>query len=199
MHRTFCLSLLLFLAASFATAADWLTAPSYYSHDPRTGERVTQYAQTGPVYRYDRPDYLQSGYRQSTFNLQMGRSVDHMHIVEEWGRPVRPYGEWQYPYRPYSVPYQGWGPPFGGLNVYNGYGPYYGGAPGAGPAPIPPAGFPPGGYGGIPGGGGALNTIPPASLTDPRYPDNGGSYPAPNPYPHNRGGWDLPASGVGGT
>jgi hypothetical protein len=183
------------LTAGAAPAADWVTAPSYYSHDPQTGERVTQYAQVGPVYRYDRPDYLQSGYRQSTFNLQMGRSIDHMHVVEEWGRPVRPYGEWQFPYRPYSVPYQGWGPPFGGLNVYNGYGGYYGGGSGGclgcGGGGVP--------YGGIPGGGGAFNTIPPASLTNPRYPENGGSYPAPVPFQHGRGDWGPPASGIGGT
>jgi hypothetical protein len=153
------------------------------AHDPKTGERVTQYTPIGPVYRYERQDYLQSGYRHSTFNLQMGRSIDHMHVVEEWGRPVRPYGEWQFPYRPYSVPYPAWGPPYGGLNIngYGGYGGY-----------CPP-------YGGIPGGGGAFNVLPPRSMTDPRYPENGGSYPAPVPYQGNRGFWDLPSSGIGGT
>ncbi len=48
--------------------------------------------------------------------MQVGQSADHMHVVEEWGRPVRPYGEWRFPYRPYSVPYQLWGAPFAGLN-----------------------------------------------------------------------------------
>jgi hypothetical protein len=200
-----CLSLLS-LFTNLAAAADWVTAPSYYSHDPQTGERVTQYTPTPAVYKIDRPDYVQSGYRQTRSSLQMGRSVDQMHIVEEWGRPVRPYGEWRYPYRPYSVPYQAWGAPFAGLNV-NGYGglPYYGGGGGPG------GGVP---YGGIPGGGGAFNGIPPAALTNPAVPNNpglgfpgqGGIYPySDEHYPLNRGSWGPapgqypPSSGIGGT
>jgi hypothetical protein len=46
-----------------------------------------------------------------------------MHVVEEYGRAIRPYGEWRYPYRPYSVPYQLWGPPFAGLGYYP-FGPF---------------------------------------------------------------------------
>jgi hypothetical protein len=73
-----------------------------------------------------------------------------MHIVEQWGNPVRPYEEWQFPFRPYSVPYDAWGPPFGGLG--NGVGVYpYGGFPG--PYPYSGAGpsFGPGfGPGGVP-------------------------------------------------
>jgi hypothetical protein len=214
IRALYCLAFL--LLCNTASAADWITAPSYYSHDPQTGERVTQYTPIGPVYRIERSDYMQSGYRHTRSSLQMGRSIDHMHIVEEWGRPVRPYGEWRYPYRPYSVPYPEWGAPFAGLNVGGYYGgPWYGGGLGAaGPGGIP--------YGGIPGGGGAFNGIPPAALTHPAVPNNpglgfpgqGGVYPySDEHYPLNRGSWQPsavpyphhqhqhlpPSSGVGGT
>jgi hypothetical protein len=96
-------------------AADWITAPSYYTHDPQTGQRVDQYTPIGPFYTYGRSDYLQSGYRQTRSSVVVGGSADHMHIVEEWGRPVRPYEEWQFPFRPYSVPYALWGPPYAGM------------------------------------------------------------------------------------
>lgn len=99
-----------------AAGADWITAPSHYTHDPGTGERVTQYSPVGPFYTFPRPDYRRSGYRHTRSSLQAGRSADHMHVIEEWGRPVRPYGEWRFPYRPYSVPYPAWGPPYAGLN-----------------------------------------------------------------------------------
>ncbi len=99
------------LAPSLAACADeWVAAPSTYTHDPRTGERVNQYSPIGPVYWY--PRRTQSGYRHIQSVIRAGDSADYLHIVEEWGdRPVRPYGEWQYPFRPYSVPYQLWGPP----------------------------------------------------------------------------------------
>ncbi len=123
------------LALAFCAAccgADWITAPSYYTHDPQTGQRVDQYTPIGPFYTFARTDYLQSGYRHTRSSIQAGTSVDHMHIVEEWGRPVRPYGEWRFPYRPYSVPYGLWGPPFAGLQYPY---PWYYGRPGPGPAP----------------------------------------------------------------
>ncbi|MEW4453902.1 hypothetical protein AB1L30_14605 [Bremerella sp. JC817] len=104
------------LVASPATANDWLLAPSFYSHDPETGQRAVQYTQPQPAYVQENPSYLKSGYhhRRSTIRGFDG-SLDQLHIVEEWGRPVRPYGEWERPYRPYSVPYQLWGQPYGGL------------------------------------------------------------------------------------
>lgn len=201
---------------SLASAADWITAPSYYSHDPQTGERITQYAQNAAVYHQERPDYQQSGFRYTRSSLQMGRSIDHLALTEEWGNPVRPYGEWRYPYRPYSVPYPAWGAPYAGLNIN--YGPYYGGG-GAGPwvggaTPYGAQAYPGQGYGGIPGGGGAFNGIPPAALTHPAVPNNpglgfpgqGGVYPySDEHYPLNRGSWDArplyhpPSSGIGGT
>jgi len=122
-------SLALILCAA-APGADWITAPSHFTHDPQTGERVDQYTPIGPVYTFARSDFMRSGYRHTASNLQVGRNADHMHIVEEWGRPVRPYGEWEFPFRPYSVPYQLWGPPFGGLgggSVWDGSGQLPGG------------------------------------------------------------------------
>ncbi|MFO7904855.1 MAG: hypothetical protein ACQESR_16035 [Planctomycetota bacterium] len=106
-----------------AAGADWITSPSYYTHDPVTDERVTQYSPVGPFYTFPRSDYRRSGYRHTRSSIQAGRSADHMHIIEEWGRPVRPYGEWRFPYRPYSVPYPAWGPPYAGLGQ-PGYHPY---------------------------------------------------------------------------
>ncbi len=94
-----------------SSATDWVAAPSYYSHDPLSGERVQQYSPIGPFYIYPRGDFRRSGFRQTRSSIQVGGSSDHMHIVEEWGKPVRPYGEWRFPYRPYSVPYGLWGPP----------------------------------------------------------------------------------------
>ena len=124
---------------------DWITAPSYYSHD-QSGQRVQQYTPIGPFYIYPSPDFQRSGYRHTRSSIQAGNSIDHYHLVEEWGRPVRPYDEWRFPYRPYSVPYGSWGPPYAGLGY--GFGGGYLGFPGGGYGR-----FPGGGYGGVPGGG----------------------------------------------
>ena len=114
-----CKSLLLLVVivgtTRMAPAADWITARSYYTHDPTNGKRVTQYSPIGPVYVTPRSDYRKSGYRNTRSSIQAGGSADHLHIVEEWGNEVRPYGEWRFPFRPHSVPYGAWGPPFGGL------------------------------------------------------------------------------------
>jgi hypothetical protein len=155
----------LLIAVQPAAAADWLTAPSYYTHDPVTAKRVNQYAEIGPYYYYFRPDFQRSSYRQFRSTIQTGNSADNMHIVEEYGNPVRPYEEWRFPYRPYSVPYDAWGPPFGGLG--GGYGYPMGGYPYGGFVPFSPNGpVGPGpgpfgsGYFG-PGWGGAQNFAQP--------------------------------------
>jgi hypothetical protein len=127
--------------AAAAGAADWIVAPSYYTHDPQTGQRTDQYTPIGPFYTFARTDYMQSGYRHTRSSLQAGLSMDHMHIVEEWGRPVRPYGEWRFPFRPYSVPYPMWGPQF------------------------PPFGF--GGFWGGPWGGPGADGEAPSFFPDP--------------------------------
>ena len=159
--------------AASARAADWLTAPSYFTHSPQTGERVAQYSPIGPVYVPQRPDYMQSGYRHTRSSLQAGSSIDHLHLVEEWGRPVRPYGEWRYPYRPYSAPYNVWGPPYGGFGgpfIGGGGFPFFGGGA-AGGAAFPGAPYPPAAY--------------PPSAADETYPDvrlhAPGAFPPPAP------------------
>jgi hypothetical protein len=140
------------VAAQVASAADWATSPSFYTHDWSTGHRVAQYAPIGPFYYFTRPDYLKSGYRQYRSTLDLGNSSDNMHIVEEWGAQVVPYEQWRFPYRPYSVPYNAWGPPYGGLGGGTGGYPYSGGQG----ANLFGGLFPPFGYGGFgPGGYGA--------------------------------------------
>ena len=157
-------------------AAEWITAPSYYTHDPTTAERVNQYAQVGPFYYYQRGDYLQSGYRHNRSTFQFGGSADNLHIVEQWGAPVVPYEHWRFPYRPYGSPYPDWGPPFGGLGgVGIGVGGWF-------PPFTPPI---EGGGGGWPPSGfepGPFNTAQP--WTDGYYPryDRNGRSPYYRPY-----------------
>jgi hypothetical protein len=152
-----------------AAAGDWITAPSYYTHDPMSGERVTQYSPIGPFYTYPQESFTRSGYRNSRSSLQVGTSADHYHTTEQWGKPIQPYGEWRFPYRPYSVPYDAWGPQlFGGVpfgRFPHGAGHGYGGLgyPGFG---VPPGGFPPPGPGGVPSS--------PLTAPNPLQPDYSG-------------------------
>jgi len=134
---------LLLGCTGLAAAGDWITAPSYYTHDPISGERVTQYSPIGPFYTYPQASFTRGGYRNTRSSLQVGTSADHYHTTEQWGAPVQPYGEWRFPFRPYSVPYDAWGPqlyggyPFGGLP--------YGVGSGYGGVGFPGAGYPGGG------------------------------------------------------
>jgi hypothetical protein len=109
-------SLAILALSSIATATDWLTLPSTYSHDA-TGARVSQYA---PIEAPQTPipaNFRTSGFTHTRSSLNFGPSSDNYHRVEKWGDPVRPYGEWNFPYRPYSTPYPNWGPPLAGLNT----------------------------------------------------------------------------------
>ena len=90
-------------------SADWTTMPSTYTHDT-TGQRVDQYALAVEPQSNERADFVRSGYRHTRSTLQAGFSSDNYHVTEQWGQPVRPYGEWRYPNRPFSVPYGQWGP-----------------------------------------------------------------------------------------
>jgi hypothetical protein len=137
--------------AALAAGGDWITEPSYFTHD-HSGQRVQQYQPIGPFYRTHTPDFQRSGYHHTRSSLQVGSSVDHFHQVEEWGRAVRPYDEWRFPYRPYSVPYDAWGAPFAGLGfgrpgLFPGYGYGFGAGGFSG------GGFPGGFPGGLPGAG----------------------------------------------
>ncbi|MEO8498925.1 MAG: hypothetical protein ABI614_28005 [Planctomycetota bacterium] len=145
-------ALLLLSCTGLTAAGDWITAPSTYTHDPNSSERVTQYSPIGPFYTYPQSSFTRGGYRNSRSSLQVGTSADHYHTTEQWGAPVQPYGEWQFPYRPYSVPYGAWGPqPYGGFPLggypqgaglgYGGGGSPGGGYPGGGIPPTGPGAF----------------------------------------------------------
>ncbi len=151
---------------SIASAGDWMTLPSTYTHSATSGERVNQYApvQAPPI--NDQSRLITSGYTNFRSTIQFGQSADNYHRVNQWGPPVRPYGEWEFPFRPYSVPYAAWGAPFAGLNI--------GGFPGSG---YPGGGYPGGGYpgGGYPGGGYPGGGYPGGGYPGGGYP--GGGYP----------------------
>lgn len=138
---------LLLSCTALASAGDWITAPSYYTHDPTSGERVTQYSPIGPFYTYPESSFVRSGYRNTRSSLQVGTSADHYHTTEKWGAPVQPYGEWQFPYRPHSVPYDAWGPQLYGGFPLGGFGLGYGG--GFAGAGLPGGGIVPPGLGGL--------------------------------------------------
>lgn len=104
------------LLAPAGAEASWVFRPSYYSHDPQTHERVSQYAPPAPSYsRVGTEGYLQSGYRHNNTTLRVGDDADHIHVVETWGEGdrIRPYGEWLFPYRAGATPYGPWGNPQG--------------------------------------------------------------------------------------
>ena len=155
-----------FLLATPLQAADWIVAPSYYTHDTTSGQRVAQYAPIGPVYTYQAADYVESGFQHYRSSIVFDGTADNYFRVKEWGRPVRPYGEWRFPYRPYSVPFPLWNTPYYGMYQFNygslgyglpgygrpGYGRPGGGAPGRPGTPRPPGPGVPGHSHG-PGGG----------------------------------------------
>jgi len=164
-----------------ASAADWLTLPSTYTHDPATGNRVNQFAQVDAPPMNDQSRLITSGYTHYRSTIQVGQSADNYHRVDQWGPPVRPYGEWLFPYRPFGSPYEAWGAPFAGLNLgfgggFNGVNVFPPGAVGPGQGGFPPQGGFPGqgfpGQGWFPGNGGI-----PGQPINP-YPP-GGAFPNP--------------------
>lgn len=193
----------LFLFASIVQANDWLTLPSTYSHDVH-GVRVTQYAPIDAPTAASVSNFRTSGYTHTRSSLNYGQSADNYHRVEEWGEPVRPYGEWRFPNRPFATPYPNWGPPYAGLNLGFPfpvpYGPGYGGGYGHGRGS-----YPPGSHG---GGNGWQGNGPPGSGSHPgSYPGGGGwpgnpphfngtNYPASplNPYPAGGPGSPYPVA-----
>jgi len=160
-HLVLALALVATPSAALAQQASWVFRPSYYTHDPKTGDRVTQFAQPAPAYVREDPTYQQSGFRYSRSAVRVGDSYDYLHMVETWGQgeSIRPYGEWLYPYRAGATPFGPWGNPQGPwtmpfdswINPY-GLGRYYGMwgpwgnapyAPPAGPPRTPPGPTPP--------------------------------------------------------
>ena len=115
-HLVFASTLAAVALAVSAVEGDWAFRASYYTHDPATGQRVTQYSPGATPYARIEPNYQQSAYRQQHIRIGGGRGgADNIHIVESWGNGenVRPYGEWQYPYRAGATPYGPWGNPQG--------------------------------------------------------------------------------------
>ena len=158
--RTWLVAILCLTGVSANHAADWIFAPSDYTHNPSTGKRIDQYAAPPPQYVYTQPNYARSVYRYERSSLQVGDSIDNLHIVNSAGPAFAPYRTWQLPFRPYAVPYDAWGPQvpggFGGgaFGPYGAFGPGVGfGGPGFGGPGFGGPGFGGPGYGG-PGGGG---------------------------------------------
>lgn len=195
------LCMIVVLSWTSLCSADWLTAPSFYTHNPVTGERTHQFAKPPETPVPPAPSYQTSGMRHFRSSLQFGPSADHYHRVEQWGAPIQPYGEWRFPYRPYSVPYDQWGAPWAGFNAGWGNGVwgrpfrpvpgggYQGGRPLVPPAPAPNS----------PGGGqnqGAAGTnLPPGIGQSPgtgQPPGMGQARPS-RPFPGG-GGYFPPGS-----
>jgi hypothetical protein len=168
---------------SIAEANDWLTLPSSFSHDVH-GVRVTQYAPINAPTVAATPKLQTSGYTHTRSSLNYGQSADNYHRVEEWGAPVRPYGEWRFPYRPFSTPYPNWGPPYAGLNLgfpFPVYSPHFGGWGGDG------GHWGGGDQGGWPGGGPGHPGIGHPGIG---HPGTGGHWGYRPPFPrgpHERG------------
>lgn len=158
-------------ACHSAEAQSWLTAPSYYTHDPQTGRRVDQYQQNDRVVHT--PPSTRSLYRHRRSTLQIGDSIDIYHAVDQYGDIVRPYGEWRFPYRPFSAPYPQWGPNFNGGFGYPGWGGPGWGGPGWGGG-----GWGPYGPGGVINGAGF-----PQQWVDGYYPDVRRRLQPPQPFP----------------
>jgi len=154
MKRHLALAIVLLLAAPTLARAQtsWVFRPSYFSHEPATGQRVTQYAPPKTPYVRGDSTYAQSGYRHSHTSIRVGEGSENLHIVETWGagESIRPYGEWLRPFREGATPFGPWGNPQGPWTTpfgswVNPYGlgrlpnpPWIYPYPGAYPAPDPP-------------------------------------------------------------
>ncbi|MDP6467941.1 MAG: hypothetical protein QF918_09385 [Pirellulaceae bacterium] len=174
------------LMTSVSRAGDWVTARSYFTHDPQTGQPVQQYAPIGPFYTQAQGNYQRSGFHHTRSSIQVGSSMDNYHVVETYGDPVRPYGEWRFPFRPYSVPSYLSTPRFRG----GGFGGYGGGFRGGGGGVVPPIASPgpilPGGSVPPPAGPGSAPGRPGAGLFD-LYPEREGHHlPFNTPDPYQR-------------
>lgn len=113
----------------------WAFMPGRYTHDPRSGARVAQYAPPPAVQAFPDSRPHASGYTRSRVN-QRGAdgTVTTRYQIENWSnRPDRIDAEWErfndvwqrsvisggYGYRGYGYGYPG----FGGYNPLGGYGP----------------------------------------------------------------------------
>jgi hypothetical protein len=117
MRRRWVLALaLMAIGPSLALGAEsWIFRASYYTHDPATGSRVTQFAAEKTAYVRTDPMFQESVYRHSRSGFEVGGTYDFVHTVQTWGQgeSIRPYGEWLFPYRAGATPYGPWGNPQG--------------------------------------------------------------------------------------
>ena len=72
-------------ANSFAVEGDWVFAPGDYTHDPDTGQRVTQFAPDAVAYYPFGRNYQRSGFRYNNSTLRIGNAVNRYTTVETWG------------------------------------------------------------------------------------------------------------------
>lgn len=78
--------LLTFTATTASAHADWVFAPSHFTHNPYTGSRVTQYAQPAPVEPLPDPRNTVSRYWRTRTNLRgVDGSVDTVYDVRSFG------------------------------------------------------------------------------------------------------------------
>ena len=116
-HLAFVVVLSLVASVGVATAeTNWVFSPSYYSHEPLSGQRVAQFAPAESRQVRVDPTYMESGYRHNRSTIRgAGGSADRFHVVQTWGagESIRPYGEWQRPFREGATPYGPWGNPQG--------------------------------------------------------------------------------------
>ena len=168
-----------------AHQVDWMTLPSTYTHDQQ-GERVDQYNSGNTPTVVLRNDIQRSGYRHTRSTIQAGFTSDNYHLVESWGGPVQPYGEWRYPYRPFAVPYGQWGPQLPNVMGGGGWMGGYPGMPNMGPNP-----------GLLPGPGNAMAPTqddyypqaPILNAPNQNWPQQGGGFNNGPPFgPHNQNG-----------
>ena len=149
--------------AARAERPNWLFMPGNYSHDPRTGERITQYAPSPAVEALPDTRSIASGYHRSRINqFGPGGTVDTYYRVENWSNTPggldaqweRVNDVWQR-----STLSGGFGygsPAYGPYNQFHGRGggfqgpgfggPFYG-QPGAGYPGYPGGGYPGPGFG----------------------------------------------------
>ncbi|HID76954.1 MAG TPA: hypothetical protein EYP56_13280 [Planctomycetaceae bacterium] len=115
-HLVFCILVLASLGTAGTACGGWMFRPSYFSHNPATGQRIAQYAPVQTPYRVADATFLRSGYRHLRSSLRgADGSADRLHVVETWGAGeyIRPYGEWLRPFRAGATPYGPWGNPNG--------------------------------------------------------------------------------------
>ncbi|MEO1496738.1 MAG: hypothetical protein AAFV43_06265 [Planctomycetota bacterium] len=72
--------------AATSAEADWVFAPSHFTHNPYTGQRVAQYAQPAPVEPLPDPRDTVSRYWRTRTNLRgVDGSVDTIYDVRSFG------------------------------------------------------------------------------------------------------------------